>query len=290
MSTRKAFVSAGILILAIALAPAPGLAVSSAVKSQLDYVFTLNHIRDMRVIVDNFGDEEQKKQFEDIKSAFNRASEEFYAQNFISSYQKFFNLKERLSSFMEGIAAMYIKRSQEILDSTSKASFDILINYGRGGPMAKYFRKPFNPLEDIKPYKEEEYHFFHSRETIERYLRGGYKNLQDARNIIADPDLEMIKAKKNKTSANLNFIISRYSIVIEDCRLAKQYGIEIHKMIKIHQMGEIQRKYNLPGATLEPIFDDRIPEEYKVDANDNIKLIHSVEKERLGKKQQAAEK
>jgi hypothetical protein len=290
MNTRKAFVSGAILLFAIITAPTPGLSVSSAVKSHSDYVFTLNHIRDMRVIVDNFGDEAQKKEFDEIKTIFNSASEDFYAQNFVSSYQKYFNLKERLWVFMENIAAMYIKRSQDILDSTSKASFDILINYGKGGPMTKFFRKPFNPLEDIKPYKEEEYHFFHSRETIERYLRGGYKNLQDARNLVADPDLEVIKKKKNKTSANLDFMIHRYSVAVDNCRLAKQYGIEIHKMIKVHQVGDIQRKYNLPGATLEPVFDDRIPEEFKVDANDNIKLIHSIEKERLSKKQQAVGK
>ena len=284
MNTRNAFISALLLILSISAAPTPLIAVSSAVKSQMDYVFTLNHIREIRVIVDNFGDDEQKKQFEDIKSLFNRASEEFYAQNFVSSYEKYYNLKERLSVLMGTIADMYIKRSQDILDSTSKASFDILVNYSKDGPMARYFRKPFNPLEDVKPYKEEEYHFFHSRETIERYLRGGYKNLQDARNLLADPDLEVIKAKKNKTSANLDFRINHYASAVENCRLAKQYGIEIHKMIKVHQIGDIQRKYNLAGATLEPVFDDRIPEEFKVDANDNIKLIYSVEKERLVRK------
>lgn len=284
MNTRNALISGLLIILTIVASAVPGNAISSAAKSQMDYVFTLNHIRELRVIVDNFGDEEQKKQFEDIKNLFNKASEEFYAQNFVSSYQKFYNLKERLSTLMESIADMYIKRSQTILDSTSKASFDILINYSKDGPLAKYFRKSFNPLEDVKPYKEEEYHFFHSRETIERYLRGGYKSLQDARNILADPDMEVIKTKKNKTSANLDFMINRYASAVDNCRLAKQYGIEIHKMIKVHQIGEIQRKYNLVGATLEPVFDDRIPEEFKVDANDNVKLIHSIEKERLMKK------
>mgnify|MGYP005853618257 CR=1 FL=1 len=284
MNTRNAFISGLLVLLFIAAHPVPGNTISSAVKSQMDYAFTLNHIRELRVIVENFGDEEQKKQFEEIKSLFNKASEEFYAQNFVPSYQKFYNLKERLSTLMESIADMYITRSQNILDSTSKASFDILINYTKDGPLAKFFRKPFNPLEDIKPYKEEEYHFFHSRETIERYLRGGYKSLQDARNLLADPDLEVLKTKKNKTSANLDFIINRYATAVDNCRLAKQYGIEIHKMIKVHRIGEIQRKYNLVGATLEPIFDDRIPEEFKVDANDNFKLIHSIEKERLIKK------
>ncbi|RPI90742.1 MAG: hypothetical protein EHM32_11255, partial [Spirochaetales bacterium] len=110
MNTRNTFVSGALIFFAITLAPIPGLAISSAVKSQLDYVFTLNHIREIRVIVDNFGDEGQKKEFDEIKTMFNSASEEFYAQNFVSSYQKFFNLKERLAVFMENIATMYIKR------------------------------------------------------------------------------------------------------------------------------------------------------------------------------------
>jgi len=49
-------------------------------------------------------------------------------------------------------------------------------------------------------------------------------------------------------------------------------------------VGDILRKYNLSSGALSPIFDDRIPEDFKIDANDNIRLIHSIEKERLTKK------
>jgi len=55
-------------------------------------------------------------------------------------------------------------------------------------------------------------------------------------------------------------------------------------MVKVHQLDTIQRKYGLESNKLDPIYDDRIPEEFKVDANDNISLVHSIEKARLEKK------
>lgn len=262
-------------------------AVSESVKAQNDYIFTLGVLREIRVIVDNFGDQEHKSQYEAVKALFNTASEEFYAQNFTSSCQKYHNVKERLVVLMESIADNYIKRTQAILDSTSKSSFDIIIKYGNKGGLKQYFTRAYNPVEDIKPYKEEEYHFFHDKETIERYLRNGYKKLEEAKRIFNDSDLAILKKKKRKTPANLNYIIERYTISVSRCRLGKQYGIEIHKLIKSHLIGDILKKYNLTDQALDPIFDDRIPEEYKVDANDNLTLVHSIEKERLaGRTQQ----
>ena len=59
------------------------------------------------------------------------------------------------------------------------------------------------------------------------------------------------------------------------------YGLEIHKILNINKLGDILRKYNLTAQRLNPIFDDRIPEDYKLDAIDNKKLIYSLEKKRL---------
>ncbi len=261
-------------------------AVSESVRAQNDYIFTLGVLREIRVIVDNFGDQEHKNQYEAVKAQFNTASEEFYAQNFSSSCQKYHNVKERLIVLMESIADNYIKRTQAILDSTSKSSFDIIIKYGNKGGLKQYFTRAYNPVEDIKPYKEEEYHFFHDKETIERYLRNGYKKLEEAKRIFNDSDLAILKKKKRKTPANLDYIIGRYTIAVSRCRLGKQYGIEIHKLIKSHLIGDILKKYNLTDQALDPIFDDRIPEEYKVDANDNLTLVHSIEKERLDNRTQ----
>ena len=281
MRRKKSTPLRTVLIISMLMYSTGVFAVSAAVKSQEDYIFTLDTLREMRVIIENFGTPELKTQHEEIRAQFIRASEEFYAQNYASSHQKFYNVKERLVTLLEAVSGMYIERTKNILDSTQKASFDIIIKYTKKGGILHYFKKPFNPVEDIKPYKEEEYHFFYDRETIERYIHRGYKKLEEAKNTLKEEDLKIIKNKKNKTSPNLDYMIERHQKAISDCRLAKQYGIEIHKLVKSNQVGDILRKYNLSGAALDPIFDDRIPEEYKVDANDNLKLIHAIEKERL---------
>ena len=259
-------------------------AISPSMKSQSDYRFTLQTLRTMRIVIENFATEEQKKEYDNIKTLFQSASEEYYAQNFTSSHQKFFKVNTELLNMIDTIAQQYMERTREILDSTSKDSFDILIQYSKGSGLARYFYQPFNPLEDVKAYEEKNYHFFHDRNEIESYLKNGYKRLQDAKNIYNNEDLNYIKNKKDRTHKHLELLINRYIDIIEQCRQAKQYGIEIHKILKAHQVVEIQKKYGIKGNTLDPIFDDRIPEEYKVDANDNMSLIHSIEKSRLEKR------
>ncbi len=281
---RFSYISLSIIILLIMHTAT--YAVSPSMKSQNDYRFTLDTLRTMRIIIENFASEEQQNEYNEIKALFQSASEEYYAQNFTSSHQKFFKVKTELLNMIDTIAQQYMERTKEILDSTSKNSFDILIQYSKGSGLAKYFYKPYNPLEDIKVYDEKKYHFFHDRVKIESYLKNGYKRLQDAKNIYSNDDLNYIKNKKGRTHKHLELLITRYIDIIEHCRQAKQYGIEIHKILNVHQVVEIQRKYGLKGNTLEPIFDDRIPEEYKVDANDNLSLIHSIEKSRLEKRKE----
>lgn len=256
-------------------------AINIAIQTHEDFIFTLESLRNIRVIIENFGNDDLKNQFNEIKTQFSSASEDYYGQNFTVSHQKFISLKEKIIAILENLTTMYIQRTKEILDSTSKTSFDIILKFGNAGGLKRYFIKPYNPVEEKKPYKEEEYHFFHDKATIEQYLHLGYERLQTARNIFNDPDIAVIKAKKRKTSDNIDYIIERYSAAISQCRQSKQYGIEIHKLLKYHQIGNILEKYSLTDKALDPIFDDRIPEDYKVDATDNIKSIYSIEKERL---------
>lgn len=256
-------------------------AVSPIQKAENDYKYIMGHLRTIRITIENFGTDELRSDFENIKTLFQGATEEYYARNFVSSYLKYFKVKEDVAELLEKISLIYQERAKEILDSTSRQSFDILIKYSRDTALAKYFAKPYNPVEDIKIYDEEEYHFFHDNEIIESYLKNGYRNLENAKKIINDTDFLLIKQKNKKTSQNLNYLINKYIEVITFCRTAKMYGLEIHKILKINQLGKIMDKYNLTSKGLDPIFDDRIPEEYKVDANDNVDLIHSIELKKL---------
>jgi hypothetical protein len=271
------------------LMPSLVLAISASVKAEKDYRFSLDTLRKMKIMVLNFGSGDISNEYDTIQGKFKEASESYYGQNFTESVQQFKTVKMDLIDLLEKISQNYLDRTKEILDSTSADTFDILIKYSKYSGTIAYFRKPFNPLYDVKPYNEKNYHLYHDKGRIEKFLKNGYRKYQTAKNIFEDPEIEYLKNHDRISSNNINFIISRYLDVIDLCREAKQYGIEIYKIgIKTEPDDEPLKRQRLyqkfdPGQAVDPIFDNRIPDEYKVDANDNKLLIHELEKKRLEK-------
>ncbi len=266
---------------------------SVTAKSEKDYYFLMHHLRDLQIIIGNFADDTQKKKYESISDEFRTASMDYYAHNFVffdknskRHRMKFYLVKIKLSELLDEMAKSYIDRSSELLRTTSKDSFNILIKFNKGG-YAKYFTRPIDPVSTIKEekiYKAEEYHLYSSMKTIEEYLKKGYKALDDAKKIYNHPDMEIVKAKTEKNNYDVNYMVTSFINIITMCRQAKQYGIEIYRLIRRNNIYAVEKqyeKYNIPLTTPEPIFDVRIPEDYKIDANDNIKLLHSHELKRL---------
>lgn len=284
MSRKKIIIISFIFILGIHFEAYP---LSLTIKTQNIYNFTLNVLRDMDVMIKNFQGKDTSDKFSKIKEKFNSAAEEYFGQNYNSAYEKFKTINTEIFEVLADLSKLYIDRTKKILDSTSKDTFGILIEFGPNSSYIPYFKKPFDPLKGVKPYNEnfteKDYHFFTDREVMKKYLEFGYKNYHLSKRIYEDPDMELLIKKKNRTMKSITYIISRYISVIETCRIAKQYGIEIYKIRKVHDYGDILRKYNISTTQLTPIFDDRIPEEFKVDAIDNRKLLFSIEKERLNK-------
>jgi hypothetical protein len=287
---KKSILAPAISLLILIASGGNVYSLSPAVKSTQDYSLAMFHLRELRIMIDNFGDDALKKRYADIKSQFQDAGENLYGQNFIISATKFKKLKMELISLLEIIDDIYLKRTKEILDSTSKDSFDNLIEYSKNSGLRQYFTRPYDPMKDIKPYDTDKYHLFHDREKIESYLRDGYKKYHAAKNIFEDPETAILRKKTTLTTQNINYIIHSYSRVITLCREAKENGIEIHRVKNINELGKSMLKYNTSHGSIIPIYDDRIPEKYKVDANDNMRLIHSIELKRLGKNQGGANK
>jgi hypothetical protein len=259
--------------------------ISPIEKSSKDYTLTLETIRNIRIMVENFGDDELKKKYADLRIQFQDASESYYGQDFTNSASKFKKVKMELISILGVIDDLYLRRTKEILDSTSKDTFDSLIEYSKQSGFAAYFARPYDPLKDVKPYDSDKYHLFHDRERISSYLREGYKKYQTAKSIYEDPEIALLRKKTTLTLKNINFIINRFSDVIILCRQAKECGIEIHRVKNINELGKSMVKYNVSHGSIIPIFDDRIPEKFKIDANDNMRFIHAVELKKLQKKQ-----
>jgi hypothetical protein len=274
----------------------PVFAVSAAILSNHDYALTLGIIRDVQIMIDNLGTADQKKKFDEIKLAFRRSSEKHYAQEYQRppvlsedtkpdnnaqySTEMFFQLKTKIAELLDEVSKGYIIRSKEILDSTSIQATDIIIRFGHNTGDFKYFFKAIDPITEKKPYVTNQYHYYRDKETLERYLRNGYKSLQDAENLANDPDFAYLKTKKNKTPDDTDAILNTYLNIIKYCRQSKQLGIEIHKLLKVTDLGDIQRKYNITLGMINkyPVYDDRIPENYKVDTIDNLKLIYTKER------------
>ncbi len=257
---------------------------STIEKTQREYRYNLGTLRSIKVMVENFPDDGIKTKYDDVQKKFQEASELYYGQKFSDSYIKYRIVKEDLIKLMQQLAKVYLDRTKDILDSTSKDSFDIIIKYGKNSGEMTYFRRPFNPLYDVKPYNEKNFHFYQDRLRIASYLQEGYKRYHEALSYYNDPEIEYIKNKKNITSETLNYIIDRYLLSIFNCRESKKLGIEIHK-IGIKQEGLQDQKNRLSatffsGQQVLPIYDSRIPEKYKVDANDNIELFHKIEMQR----------
>ncbi len=280
-------------IIAAISASNPVYSLSTSAKSQDDYIYLMHHLRDVQVMIENFANEDQRKKYEEISSDFRNAAISFYAHDFVfydknakKHRRKFYLVKLKLAELLDGMAQSYLSRAKDILQGVSKDSFSILIKFNKGG-YSKYFTKPIDPVSVIggeKIYKSEEYHLYYNKSTIERYLRKGYKIFQDAENIYKHPDMEVVKGKKEKNDYDVDYMVDSFLTVIKNCREAKQYGIEIYKIIRKNNIYAIQKKYdnyNIPISNPEPIFDVRIPENYKIDANDNIKLIHAHEAKKV---------
>ncbi len=276
---------AALILLFMVTGSSDSFSISPIEKSTHDYALTLEALRKIRIMVENFGDDGLKKRYADTRLQFQDASESYFGQDFTSSASKYKKVKMEMIYLLGLINDLYLKRTKEILDSTSKDTFDSLIEYSKNSGLAAYFARPYDPLKDVKPYDSDKYHLFHDRERISSYLREGYKKYEAAKRIYEDPEIALLRKKTNLTVKNVNYIINRYMDVIFLCRQAKECGIEIHRVKNINELGKSMVKYNVTHGSIIPIFDDRIPEKYKVDANDNMRFIHSVEMKKLGKKQ-----
>jgi len=264
-------------------------AISASVKSSKDYGYTTKILREMKPMMTNFKTDENQKAYDSLMKNFEEATLEHYGTNYDSSSLRYYNLKLEIIKVLENVSSMYINRTKEVLTATAadNNAIEMFITYDKNSGYASYFNKPFDPLKDVKPYDDkftaQDYHFFYDSQKVESYLRDGHFNYNEAKRFFSDPEIAFIKSRKRIKSDQLNYIIDKYINAIQFCRMAKQSALEIYKVKNEFSTGNIQSKYDLRKDQITPIFDDRIPEKFKVDAIDNIKMLYPVELERRKK-------
>ena len=273
-------ITKAIYILGIILFTQSAFAISHAVMSKLDFTMILQNIRKINIMVENFSDKKIQADFNEIKSLFNEASEQHFGRNFFVSSKKFINIKYKLITFLKQLSKVYLLRTKKILDSTSQRSMEIIVKYSKNSGLAAYFKKPFDPIHDKRAYNPHKYHYFHKRHIIQDYIKEGYREFNSALLRLNDKNIRYILRRKFHTRKGLNYILDQYLRIINSCRISKQYGIEILKIINNFQMAKnvkAMEQYNLTARQITPIYDERIPDNFKVDANDNLNYIHKHE-------------
>ncbi|HOP63026.1 MAG TPA: hypothetical protein PK906_06620 [Spirochaetota bacterium] len=271
------------IIIAILLTATSAYPISVAERSSKDYYYTTKILRELKPMIANFKNDSNQKMMESITKNYEDASLQYYGQNFDDSSAKFYNLKLEIMKLMEELSALYLTRTNELLKSTieDNKSIEIFLELDRRNGYASYFNKPFDPLKDVMPYDEKftakDYHFYFDASKIERYLKNGFYYYHEAKRVHEGEDIKFIKSRKRIKTGNIDYVINKYMNVIIMCRIAKESALEIYRVKNQHNAGNILDKYQIRKDQLTPIFDDRIPEKFKVDAVDNVKLLYTVE-------------
>jgi len=285
----KLFKFTAIVITSVILIYSDASAISVSVRSGKDYHYTTTILREMKPMITNFKTDENQKAMDSLMKNFEEATLEHYGTNYDSSAMKYYNLKLEIIKTLESLCNLYLDRTKEILTATAadNSTIEVFLTYNKNSGYASYFNKPFDPLKDVKPYDDKftakDYHFFYDSQRVESYLRDGHFNYSEAKKFFNDPEIAFIKSRKRIKTEQLNYIIDKYIYTIQFCRTAKQSALEIYKVKNEFNTLAIQDKYSLRKDQITPIFDDRIPEKFKVDAIDNIKMLYPVELERRKK-------
>ena len=225
--------------------------ISIAEQSSKDYYYTTKILREIKPMIANFRNDENKKEIDTIIKNYEDASLQHYGNNFDISAEKYYNLKLEIMKLTETLSGLYLQRTDEMLKSTiaDNKSIEMFLDLDRRNGYASYFNKPFDPLKDVKPYDEnftaKDYHFYFDSAKIERYLKNGFYHYHTAKRVHEGEDIKFIKSRKKIKTADINYVIDKYINVITMCRIAKQSALEVYKVKNYHYAGVILDKYQI---------------------------------------------
>ena len=281
MNFRKILPIISILLLFFTI---DAFSLSPGEKAKKNYQFTLILIRTFRIPVENFAPQETLSQYDEIKKSFFAARENFYGKNYDEAYRQYTSMKTDLLPFVTDLAQNYLTRTKELLDMAAKDTEELITDFTKTTPILRDIQRPYDPVRREEVYKDKysskNFHLFYNGRTIETYIKEGYATYYQAKNLFDDPEIEYIKQNEKKTPEDMDYILEKYLNVIKLCRTAKQFGIEIYKLYNLSNLSEMSEKYeNLNLQNIDPTYDERIPEKYRVDAVDNRNLVYKGKKD-----------
>jgi hypothetical protein len=235
-----------------------------------------------------------------IKKLFQEGIMYYYEGRYPNSYRRFLEAQVNTEQLLEELSQEYVENTDEILkaamDKKYKATdadnfkhdkdvVDISVEFGRGSAIFPRHKEAREPEIQGRTYEPEEYHYVINKGDIEGSTEMGYKLLGQAK----DAKLKALKVethleKHQKLQPDhRKFRIERYLEVIARCREARTSAMNIFRLKYPYdnyylqkddkvKLEEVENNYRLNPfvypVKLNPIFDNRIPVQYRRDAAD----------------------
>lgn len=246
----------------------------------------------LETAISNFGSEENKKTYEEIKKKYVSAVGFYYERDFPEAYRAYLEIQEDIETLAGDISSKYIERSQKMLVDFSSHIIDLEVKYDKNSELAKTLRanrvsylnkESGEEVMSTRFYAPKIVHYTYDRFSILDNLEYGYGHLGKAKSVRETAqalDKLLIDGQK-PTTRMLDKKIRAYLASIELCRDSKANAIRMFQLYNRYdnytvqgnalfdkEAKEFKENPFLNESKIDPIFDQRIPEEYRVDAED----------------------
>lgn len=259
---------------------------SAAEKAKDKRIENLHYLVFLEVPMKNFGTDAQKEKLKEIKKDYTKGLSFFFEGDYLQSYLDFITVQKKLEKLYEELSLNYITRTTELLQDSNSKVVDITIKYHKKSERVKRFlrdrdvsRKP----PELQPYDPQNFHLTYHKKPITDNIELGYKRVGDAKRIRQQAmDVEKyLENNKKLTPSMRKMRIEHYMAAIRLCREGKLNAIKVYQLISANENYTVQTTYKDNYYSVEkrlnPVFDQRIPEKYRIDANDSHNRIHAEE-------------
>ncbi len=261
----------------------PVMAVSVTEKAKEKLTQNREYIVELEIILENFGTDEQKAEYAEIKDGYLAGLSYFLQKKYAGSYSKLLEAQKRLEKLYEQLSMDYIERTNEMLHNVAKQYVDINIKYDYNSELVARYEKTREPPDEKLSYDPKNYHLYYDKYDIYNNINVGYSRLGDAERVRTYAmELEKWYEEGKEMDPSVHSTrIEHYSIAINLCREAKRNVIRAYQLMNRNDIYTVQTEFADNRFAIEkhldPVFDPRIPDEYKVDASDALRRIHANE-------------
>ncbi len=283
---------------------------SPAEKAKAKRAETLHDLVFLDIPLKNFGDDDKKNRYNEVKKKYAVALAFFFEESYVESYRTFLDAQTELDKLYEEMSALYIDRTGLILQDALQQIVDVEIKYNKNTEFVKRFLRDREAPKERPLYDPKDFHLVYDKYAILDNIDRGYELLGISRRAsieaqevekVFEPQLESDDpAIKNMRIENRDpkvrrYRIDRYKKIIENCRQAKLNAANVFQLMHRNRLylvqkgefsseagldakqGEFNQNYYVKEKQLDPIFDPRIPDKYKIDASDAKNRWHEEE-------------